>query len=182
MPVGQLDQTDVLLGHAFATELGWMTLTWRGEFPHTMSFDEAGEVDALQTLAAAGCADVFEEAQLPRKVRAWVRRLKNYAAGQKVDFCDLELDDSSYTPFQQRVVAGCRSIPRGKTISYRELAEIAGSPNAARAVGNVMATNRLPLIVPCHRVVGTAGSLGGYSASSGLTMKTRLLKLEGAMA
>jgi len=182
MSQGQLERTtEEICGHAFATQLGWMTLVWRDQFPYSMSFDLPTQAAAIQCLAAAKCSDVLGDADLPRRVRTWVRRLTNYAAGQKIDFLDIELDDSECTEFQRRVIAGCRNIPRGKTLSYRELAEIAGSPNAARAVGNVMATNPLPLIVPCHRVVGAAGSLGGYSASSGLTMKTRLLKLEGAL-
>ena len=74
----------------------------------------------------------------------------------------------------------CRLIPYGQVLTYGELAERAGSPRAARAVGNVMRTNRFPLIVPCHRVVGAAGALGGYSAPTGLKMKRRLLRLEAA--
>ena len=72
----------------------------------------------------------------------------------------------------------CRRIPYGRTMSYAELAAKAGSPNAARAVGNCMAGNRIPLIVPCHRVVCSDGRLGSYSAPGGTRMKRRLLDLE----
>jgi methylated-DNA-[protein]-cysteine S-methyltransferase len=83
--------------------------------------------------------------------------------------------------FQNRVVRTCRRIGRGRVKSYGELASACGSPGAARAVGNVMATNRYPIIVPCHRVVGSAGSLGGFSARDGINMKRRMLEMEGAM-
>ena len=71
-------------------------------------------------------------------------------------------------------------MPRGETVSYAELAGRAGSPNAARAVGGVMAGNRVPLLVPCHRVVGAGGRLGGFSAPTGVELKKRLLALEAA--
>jgi methylated-DNA-[protein]-cysteine S-methyltransferase len=69
---------------------------------------------------------------------------------------------------------------RGRVRTYGELAAAAGSAGAARAVGSVMAKNRHPIIVPCHRVVGSAGSLGGFSARDGINMKRRMLELEGA--
>jgi methylated-DNA-[protein]-cysteine S-methyltransferase len=82
------------------------------------------------------------------------------------------------TDFQRKVLDACRAIPPGETLSYAELAVIAGAPGAARAVGNVMRTNRIPLVIPCHRVVGSGGSLGGYSAPDGLAMKRKLLERE----
>jgi methylated-DNA-[protein]-cysteine S-methyltransferase len=94
------------------------------------------------------------------------------------DFLDIELDLNERTPFQRSILQKCREIAIGETISYAELATQAGYPNAARATGQVMATNRFPLIVPCHRVVGSGGSIGGYSAPDGLQMKRRLLALE----
>jgi methylated-DNA-[protein]-cysteine S-methyltransferase len=91
------------------------------------------------------------------------------------------LDLDGHTAFQRRVIRCCRQIPWGATRSYAELAARAGSPRAARAVGAVMAANRFPLIVPCHRVIGARGSLGGYSAPTGLVMKSRLLAREGSL-
>ena len=97
-----------------------------------------------------------------------------------MDFSGVQLDLSHLTSFQERVIQRCRAIPYGVTLNYGELARQAGSPRAARAVGNVMATNRFPLVVPCHRVVGANGALGGYSAPNGLAIKVRLLRNEGA--
>ncbi|HEY1015557.1 MAG TPA: methylated-DNA--[protein]-cysteine S-methyltransferase [Herpetosiphonaceae bacterium] len=81
------------------------------------------------------------------------------------------------TPFQRTVWAELRKIPWGVTISYGELAQRIGSPQAARAVGRANATNPIPIIVPCHRVVGADGTLTGFAG--GLAVKERLLRLEG---
>jgi methylated-DNA-[protein]-cysteine S-methyltransferase len=105
-------------------------------------------------------------------------RLARFADGESVDFDDLPISLTGMTVFQKRVVAACRAIPWGETVSYGQLATIVGRPGAARAVGTVMRKNRYPLIVPCHRVLASGGNLGGYSAPQGLVMKRRLLTLE----
>jgi methylated-DNA-[protein]-cysteine S-methyltransferase len=116
--------------------------------------------------------------------RKWIgdvsERLVQYADGEPVDFSDVPLALAHLTPFGRRVVEACRGIPWGETRSYGQLAAACGSPGAARAVGGVMAKNRFPLIVPCHRVVGSGGALGGYSAPGGLRTKQRLLAMEAA--
>lgn len=104
--------------------------------------------------------------------------LRQFAAGDDVDLTPIRLSLGHLTPFQRRVIRTCRAIKRGELLSYGEVAAKAGSPGAARAVGQVMRTNRTPLIVPCHRVVAAGGKLGGFSAPQGLAMKRRLLKLE----
>ena len=91
----------------------------------------------------------------------------------------IKLDLSGLTPKQKSVMKAALKIPRGSTASYGELASRAGVPGAARFVGNVMATNRLGPIVPCHRVVSSTG-LGGYGP--GLSVKVKILKKEGAFA
>ncbi len=108
-------------------------------------------------------------------------RFAQFAAGDVVDFEDVDIDCSAMTPFQRCVTDACRAIPYGQTLSYAELANQAGSPRAARAVGSVMSNNRFPLIVPCHRVVSVGGRLGGFSAPTGVNLKLKLLQLEGAI-
>ncbi|MCH7808963.1 MAG: MGMT family protein, partial [Chloroflexi bacterium] len=90
----------------------------------------------------------------------------------------VRLDWTGITPFRRAVLEECARIPPGETRSYGWLAEQVGHPRAARAVGRVMATNPWPLFVPCHRVVGSDGSLHGYGG--GLPMKDALLRAEGA--
>jgi len=107
------------------------------------------------------------------------KELSDYFAGKLKRFT-IPLDISGATPFGQRVLRECFAIPYGTYVSYGDLAKMAGSPKAARAVGRVMATNPIPIVIPCHRVVGSDGGLHGYGG--GLDMKQALLVLEGIAA
>lgn len=90
-----------------------------------------------------------------------------------------ELDWQGVSSFNRDVLQACHGIPPGSVLTYGQLAAIAGHPKAARAVGRAMAGNRWPLIIPCHRVVGSGGSMTGYSGRGGVETKRNLLKLEG---
>jgi methylated-DNA-[protein]-cysteine S-methyltransferase len=105
-----------------------------------------------------------------------VELVRAYFAGDSVSFDDVALDLEWATPFQARVAAALRAIPYGETVTYGELAALAGRPGAARAAGTFCAQNRLAVLIPCHRVVAAAG-LGGYG-SLGSSYKKRLLALE----
>ncbi len=105
-----------------------------------------------------------------------VAQLREYFSRLRRRF-DLPLDLRG-TPFQRRVWEELRSIPYGETVSYAEVARRIGNPKAIRAVGQAVGANPVPIIVPCHRVVGADGSLVGYGG--GLEIKTALLRLEGA--
>ena len=107
------------------------------------------------------------------------KRMARYFAGVRDSFEDVPLDLDWCTPFQRAVAETLRRVPYGETVTYGELAALAGYPNAQRAAGSFCAGNRLPLIVPCHRVVSAAG-LGQYG-SLGVEYKRRLLELEGAL-
>lgn len=165
----------------FQTELGWITAIWHSQGLAGMTF---GLPDSV---AAARWANEFlarhqrqaewaDEAKIPWRL---TRRLRAFADGKAQNFADVPLDVTHLAPFGRKVAAQCCSLEWGETASYAEIAARAGSPAAARAVGNCMKTNRIPLLIPCHRVVGAGGSLGGYSAPSGLDMKRRLLAAEG---
>lgn len=107
-------------------------------------------------------------------------RIRAYSRGEPVTFDDVPLALPPMTPFRTAVVNHLRRVPYGCTVSYGELARMVGRPGTARAVGQVMAHNPLPLLIPCHRVVASNGGLGGFSAPTGVTLKQRLLALEGA--
>lgn len=102
--------------------------------------------------------------------------LKDYFSGKKVNFSRHKLDISSATQFQKKVWEKLMEIPYGETRSYKWLAEQVGSPNGYRAVGGANGKNPIPIIIPCHRVINSDGSLGGYSG--GVWIKEWLLKLE----
>ena len=102
--------------------------------------------------------------------------LRAYFAGEEVSFEDVDLDLDGATPFQRAVADALRRVPYGESVTYGELAALAGHPNAYRAAGTVCARNRFPVLVPCHRVVGASGI--GPFGSLGTSYKERLLALE----
>jgi methylated-DNA-[protein]-cysteine S-methyltransferase len=105
-----------------------------------------------------------------------VERIRAYFAGERVDFEDVEIDLDWTTPFQRALTDILRKVPYGETVTYGELAALAGHPNAQRAAGTFCARNRFGLVVPCHRVVAADG-IGPYG-SLGARYKRRLLVLE----
>lgn len=144
-----------------------------GKLSHT-TLPKPTRKEALTELPAGvtspGVEDDAAFGELPDMIRAYFR-------GEPVDFGGVSLHTSGLPPFREAVVLALQRIPRGTLVSYGELARIAGSPGAARAVGNAMARNTMPIVVPCHRVIAAGGRIGGFS--SGLEWKRELLKLEG---
>ena len=104
------------------------------------------------------------------------RRFGSYFKGRRVAFDDT-LDVADRSPFKRAVWQATRSIPYGETRSYAWVAQRVGGPGAARAVGQALARNPVPIVVPCHRVIASRGALGGFTG--GLDVKERLLRLEG---
>lgn len=158
----------------FPTEIGWMGLAGCGRQIERLVFGHSS-ADAVWERVIAEAGPDFEESNWFSDLR---ERLESYARGEWVDFAEFEVALAHLTPFQHRVVGELRKVPYGETVTYQELAARAGSPKAARAVGSVMAQNRVPLVVPCHRVVGSGGQLGGFSAPRGVTLKQELLEME----
>ena len=111
--------------------------------------------------------------------RALRDALKTYATGRKVAF-QVSLDLTSGTDFQQKVWRTLRDIPYGQAWTYGEIAKKIGKPKSSRAVGDACKKNPVPIILPCHRVIGSNGSMTGFGG--GVTLKKRLLKLEGYKA
>lgn len=110
--------------------------------------------------------------------QAFQRAITSYFSGHPTAF-DVDVDLTAQPEFYRRVLLACKRIPAGQTITYAELGVRAGRKNAARAVGSAMAGNPLPLIIPCHRVVRSDGSMGGFSSPGGIRQKIEMLRLEG---
>lgn len=156
----------------FETDLGWMALLGESEKVREASLPKPTREQALIDLAGMS-DDAVEDSQrfgdLPQRVKA-------YFSGQDADLrCDVDL--SGVSPFEFRVYKELMEIPRGAIISYGDLAAAAGRPGAARAVGNAMKKNPIPVIIPCHRVVHSDRSIGKFGGGSDL--KRKMLELEG---
>ena len=192
-PIGSLPRTgptanDLSISAvAFPTALDWMAVAWQDEALHGVVFGYASHRQARLALARS----LYRPGQFWRfpgqgqlaDGPSWLQNLaddlQRFADGEPVDFRYVPLSEAHLTRFARRVTAACRAISWGQVTTYGELAARCGSSAAARAVGSVMAKNRYPLVVPCHRVLGAGGALGGYSAPDGLKMKRRLLAMEG---
>jgi methylated-DNA-[protein]-cysteine S-methyltransferase len=117
----------------------------------------------------------------PASVKAAIERIIRHLTGEEDAHLDgIELDLEDLPPFHRKVYEAARRITRGEIRSYGDLAGDAGSPGGARAVGQAMAKNPLPIVVPCHRVIAAGGKPGGFTSPGGLDTKARLLAIEGA--
>jgi len=156
---------------AFDTEMGWVGIlaSARGLLGTTLPRSSAEEARTLLG------ANVGKASWAPQEFTDLMARLRAYFAGGSVAFSD-KLDLGGATAFQRKVWAMTRLIPYGETRSYLWLARQIRQPRTARAVGQALARNPLAIIVPCHRVIASDGSLGGFGG--GLAMKQRLLRLE----
>lgn len=104
--------------------------------------------------------------------------VNGYFMGKRFDFLDIPLDLGGCPEFTRAVLDRCRGIPYGETLTYRELAVAIGQPTAVRAVAQALARNPIPILIPCHRVVGSDGTLRGYSGAGGTETKKTLILME----
>lgn len=112
-----------------------------------------------------------------KMTQPYAKELAEYLKGKRQNFT-FAIDWDTLKPFQQKTLQAVYAIPYGKTQTYADIAMQIGHPNAYRAVGRANATNPMPLVIPCHRVIGTDGKLHGYGGGDGLPTKEWLLKLE----
>jgi methylated-DNA-[protein]-cysteine S-methyltransferase len=169
---------DVQSYDVFETARGFVGITW-----------SAGGITSLRlpvgSLAAAERAVLKRvpravRATPPAEIAAVINAAKRYFIGEQVDFRGVAVDLGEQEPFFSRVYALVRKLGWGETTTYGAIAkELGAGPEAARDVGRAMATNPVPLIVPCHRVLAAGGKIGGFSAPGGSDTKMRMLELEG---
>lgn len=154
--------------------IGWLAVVTGscGVVEITSGPDAAGMVRRL----AGACPEAQEG--VDDVITATITQLNEYFAGARRHF-NLPLDWRDLSPFAVAILDVLQTVPFGTTVSYGDLAAMAGRPGAARAVGRVMAGNPFPIVVPCHRVLGCKGSLTGYSGGEGIATKEWLLDFEG---
>ena len=154
------------------TRIGWIGLAWNSRGLVALNLPRSPRGRARRDLQREYPDGIVHE-HAPAEM---IRELEEYAAGRRRAF-DLPLDWSSIKPFQRAVLQAASTIPFGETRSYGWIAQKIGNPKAARAVGQALGANPIPIVLPCHRVINSNGRLGGYGG--GLPMKVMLLKLEG---
>ena len=168
----------VLLGWAlFPTPLGRCGIAWSERGIVGLALPGRSDTDTAERLAVRlpGAA----AAEPPPAVRRAIGEIQSLLAGRPADLAGIPLVLDGVPPFHRRVYAEVRRISAGTTATYGELAARLGAPGAARAVGQAMARNPFPIVVPCHRVLGGSGGIGGFSAEGGAETKRRMLALEG---
>ena len=159
----------------FETPLGWYAAAVSEKGLRYGSM-RASPDEAMENLAAQ-----MNGASLDPEAVAPIREsLLSFFEGEADALDRIPLDMEGAPPFHRAAWEACRRIPLGETRSYAQLAQAAGRPGAYRAAGQAMARNRVPVVVPCHRVIGSGGGLHGYGAG-GLAVKERLLRAESAM-
>jgi methylated-DNA-[protein]-cysteine S-methyltransferase len=164
----------------FGTSLGTCGVAWTDRGICGVQLPEADEA-ATRTRLGKRFPRAVEQAP-PAEVQQTIDAMVALLAGTPTDFRATRLDLSGRPEFDRRVYEAARAIPAGTTATYGEIAARLGEPGAARAVGQSLGANPVPIVIPCHRVLAAGQRTGGFSAHGGIDTKRRLLEIEGALA
>jgi methylated-DNA-[protein]-cysteine S-methyltransferase len=158
----------------FKTRWGWFGLCGNeGALIRTCLPMKTG--DMIRRTLLSGLGEPYKD---PSYFKLLQERIILYYEGTYVDFRSIPICLDGLTKFQKKVLLKLKGIKYGEIVTYSDLAKMAGSPKSVRAIGQVMARNPLPLIIPCHRVILTDGGMGGFSAAGGVGTKKKMLDLE----
>jgi methylated-DNA-[protein]-cysteine S-methyltransferase len=163
--LGELNGTPLGDFRLVASDLGLLAVEWADAQPELDSF-----------LRRLGRPVELDDSRL----KPFAEQLDEYLNVKRHNFT-IPIDWDSMRPFQRKAMKAVFQIPSGEIRTYAEIAEEIGHPHAYRAVGRANATNPMPIVIPCHRVIGTDGKLHGYGGGQGLPTKEWLLKMEGAV-
>ena len=177
-PYNQTMKPQPISSEIFETALGWIAIAATERGIVRASLPEPTPDTALEAISDIKNGSLAEPNAALHEAK---RLLARYCNGEPISLDAIPVDHSAWTPYTQHARAACRTIPRGETRTYAWLAEQAsGNPKSARAAGRAMATNPIPIIIPCHRVIGSNGNLHGFGGTIGLPLKARLLEMESA--
>jgi len=163
----------------FETAIGACGIAWSPAGILGLQLPEPTRTASLARLARR--FPRLERAEPPASVAGAVARIAAFLEGARDDFADLALDSGAVGDFDRAVYRETRAIPAGSTSTYGAIATRLGDPGHARAVGQALGRNPWPIVIPCHRVTGADGRMGGFSAPGGRSTKLRLLEIEGAL-
>lgn len=161
----------------FPTPIGHCGIAWRDESVAATHLPESTTSATAARLAKRAKAS---EGQPPPAIQGAIASITALLKGANVDLADIICDFNGIEPFSAAVYRATRAIPAGQTLTYGEIAANLGDKQLARKVGTVLGRNPLPIIVPCHRVIGANGKLTGFSAHGGIDTKKKMLEIEGA--
>lgn len=164
----------------FPTAIGRCAIAWSETGLIGVQLPEGSDAAAIRRLARRFPG--LEPAPPPAPVAAAIARIAAFLEGAEEDFAGIGLDEGGVGGFDRAVYRETRAIKAGATSTYGALAARLGDPGQSRAVGQALGRNPWPIIVPCHRVTGADGRMGGFSAPGGRKTKLRLLEIEGALA
>jgi len=164
--------------HLFDTALGHCGIAWsdRGVVAVQLPECDVAHTRARLLERIPDARDVTP----PATVRDAVGAIAAHLRGERSDLSRIVLDMEGVSPFHRRVYDAARTIPPAETLTYGQIAAVLGVPGGARAVGQALGRNPFAIVVPCHRVVGSSGRIGGFSASGGVRTKLSLLSIERA--
>lgn len=162
----------------FSTALGVCGMSWTPQGIESFSLPEPSRASMEERLRNITGIATAASSQ-PLWVRELIEKVKSHMNGHAQDFSDVPVHFSGISAFTRAIYEAAQKIRPGTVMTYGELAALAGRPHAARAAGSALAKNPIPLIVPCHRVVASSGTLGGFSAAGGVGTKAKLLECEG---
>ncbi|MDX2157167.1 MAG: methylated-DNA--[protein]-cysteine S-methyltransferase [Hyphomicrobiaceae bacterium] len=163
--------------HIIDTALGPIGIAWSGRGITRLGLPEPDRSTLEGRMRRYG--ESAPPSAVPDGVAAALELLRHYTNGERVDFGPVVLDLGGMTGIAERIYQAARRIGWGETVTYGRLAREVGSLQLSRAVGQAMARNPVPIIVPCHRVLASGGKVGGFSGAGGTATKERLLALEG---
>lgn len=161
----------------FPTPLGHCGIAWRDDTVVATRLPDQTTHDTVRRLAAKTGATSGEP---PSAIRRAIASMTALLEGERTDLSPIVCDFGAIEPFAADVYAATRAIPAGETSTYGAIAALLGDKRLARGVGQALGRNPLPIIVPCHRVIGAGGRLTGFSAAGGVATKLRMLVIEGA--
>ncbi len=161
----------------FSTPIGDCGVAWRAEWVVGTYLPEQSPEATATRMAARFAAS---KGNPPPAIASAIASMTALLEGAKVDLTGIECDLSGVESFPAKVYAVTRAIPPGETLTYGAIAEQLGDKRLAQAVGKALGRNPLPIIVPCHRVIGAKGKLTGFSAHGGIQTKLKMLSIEGA--
>lgn len=162
----------------FKTEIGFCGVIWWKNEIEEFLLPEGSLKKMMQKLKGKSVV-IRDLKKSPTEIKTLVNKIQRHMRGDLQDFTKVLLVRNKFSPFQSKVYQVVQRIPPGVVLSYKEVGLKMGGTKAYRAIGTALGKNPIPILIPCHRVVGSNNKIGGFSAPGGLSTKKRLLKIEG---